>query len=57
MTRLDRILDLFEKYDALAVNHYENISDWWDVLAECRREKEKLTQELIEHGCGGRTDD
>jgi hypothetical protein len=51
MTRLDRVLKLLDKYDALAADHYENTMDWWNELAECRKEKEKLTQELIEHGC------
>ena len=54
MTRLDRILSLFESYDRLA-----NLIINDDVcrfiapsrLEELRKEKEKLTKELIEHGC------
>ena len=49
MTRLERILDLFEKDDKLAAM---NTSIFGIVrLEELRIEKEKLTQELIEHGC------
>ena len=53
MTRLDRLLKLLEDYDALAANHYENNQYLvgYDILLELRKEKEKLTQELIEHGC------
>lgn len=53
MTRLDRVLRLLEDYDALAANRYENHQYLlgYDILLELREEKEKLTQELIEHGC------
>jgi hypothetical protein len=53
MTRLDRVLKLLEEYDALAANHYENNQYLvgYDILLELRKEKQKLTQELIEHGC------
>ena len=53
MTRLDRVLKLLEEYDALAANHYENHQYLlgYDILLELRKEKDQLTQELIEHGC------
>ena len=53
MTRLDRVLKLLEDYDALTANHYENHQYLlgYDILFELRKEKETLTQELIEHGC------
>ena len=53
MTRLDRLLKLLEDYDNLAACHYENkvYLVGHDILMRLREEKEKLTQELIEHGC------
>ena len=54
MTRLDRVLNLLEQYDQLASsavhNECEQIAaeSWLDII---RRDKEKLTKELIEHGC------
>lgn len=53
MTRLDRVLNLFERYDRLAQAgaEYHNSMYSRHLLAELRAEKKKLTQELIEHGC------
>jgi hypothetical protein len=53
MTRLDRLLKLLEEYDSLVANHYENHQYLvgYDILLELRKEKDQLTQELIEHGC------
>ena len=49
MTRLDRILKLLEDYDRFAyLNSNKNTESYLEKL---RSEKEKLTQELIEHGC------
>jgi hypothetical protein len=54
MTRLDRVLKLLKDYDNLVLVMYlgevpvELIPPYLDKL---RKEKEKLTQELIEHGC------
>ena len=54
MTRLDRTLNLLERYDELLettiVSHYKGAYGEL-LLAELRAEKEKLTKELIEHGC------
>lgn len=53
MTRLDRVLNLLEAYDELIDIAIPN--DVCEYLAPnieaMREEKEKLTQELIEHGC------
>jgi hypothetical protein len=54
MTRLDRVLELLEKYDALAsvaLRAYHNGTYGLVMLADLRKEKDQLTQELIEHGC------
>lgn len=54
MTRLDRVLELFEQYDALAsiaLRAYSNSTYGLLKLEELKKEKELLTQELIEHGC------
>jgi len=54
MTRLDRVLDLLQKYDdilSVALRAYHNGTYGFTILAELREEKEKLTKELIEHGC------
>ena len=54
MTRLARVIDLLERYDGLAVagvNCHPNSSFAALLLKELREEKEKLKQELTEHGC------
>ena len=57
MTRLDRVLTLLNKYDSLVEvtlalpSDHEDKMVGLDLLASLRKEKEKLTQELIEHGC------
>ena len=55
MTRLDRVLKLLEDYDDLAVIALSKPcpdKQWCEpMLAYLRKEKEALTQELIEHGC------
>ena len=57
MTRLDRVLNLLDKYDglvmvALSLQGCEFYGTFgYSILADLRKEKEKLTQELIEHGC------
>lgn len=53
MTRLDRILELFEEYElvirlAVPNDTTKSIARWLERL---RAEKDQLTQELIEHGC------
>lgn len=53
MTRLDRVLDIFDRYDKL-ISIYIDPSDETiskRELGELRRDKDALTQELIEHGC------
>lgn len=53
MTRLDRVLELFHDYDDL-LDYYVQRSNHIPshvALERLRAEKEKLTQELIEHGC------
>jgi hypothetical protein len=53
MTRLERILDLLNKYDGLAeasVKSHNSILGCI-MLKDLREEKEKLTKELIEYGC------
>ena len=53
MTRLDRLLDLLNAYDNLAACHFESKEYLvgHDILMRLREEKEKITQELIKHGC------
>ena len=53
MTRLERIIKLLDRYDSLAAAGVKshNSSFGEVVLEELRQEKEKLTKELIEHGC------
>lgn len=53
MTRLDRVLTLLDDYDGLidAVASDEVRKCIAPKLEDMRVEKEKLTQELIEHGC------
>ena len=53
MTRLDRVLELFEQYELVIHLAVQNdttraITPW---LERIRKEKDQLTQELIEHGC------
>ena len=49
MTRLDRVLKLLEDYDRFAYLLSTPNAEFY--LEQLRKEKEKLTQELIEHGC------
>ena len=49
MTRLDRVLKLLDDYDNLANLITDVICR--SRLEKLRQEKEKLAQELIEHGC------
>lgn len=54
MTRLDRVLALLERYDRLVADIFFEEIDWGAIsgtLIELRKEKDQLTQELIEHGC------
>jgi hypothetical protein len=56
MTRLDRVLKVFHDYDVLIALTLNNEGKYFDtveraVLDSIRDEREKLTQELIEHGC------
>ena len=54
MTRLDRVLKLLEDYDRLADLIIDDVvcrSIAPSRLDELRKEKDQLTQELIEHGC------
>lgn len=56
MTRLDRVLDLLESYDRLSATALENCYGFKQelftgLLDDLREKKEKLTKELIEHGC------
>lgn len=54
MTRLERVLNLLNKYDGLAeagVKSHPTSSFGQVLLDELREEKEKLAKELIEHGC------
>ena len=54
MTRLDRLLKLLEDYDRLVADIFFGNIEWGCIsgsLIDLRKEKEKLTQELIEHGC------
>lgn len=54
MTRLDRVLKLLERYDYLVLQLFcdDVEKDYaWYHLEYLRKEKEQLTQELIEHGC------
>jgi hypothetical protein len=53
MTRLDRVLNLLERYDkfaTLGVCSHQSLLGY-KMLVELRKEKAQLTQELIEHGC------
>ena len=53
MTRLDKILNIFDRYDKL-ISIYIDPSDETiskRELDELREDRDVLTQELIEHGC------
>ena len=53
MTRLDRVLNIFDRYDKL-ISIYIDPSDetiFKRELDELREDKAALAQELIEHGC------
>ena len=57
MTRLDRVLKLLEEYDdlaAVALNNYCVGQDCRKMLIYLRQEKEKLRQELTDHGYRGK---
>jgi hypothetical protein len=53
MTRLERVVDLLNKYDNFAEACVKSfcLTPMVDIIKELREEKEKLTKELIEHGC------
>ena len=57
MTRLDRVLNLLDRYDymvdvALSVpGSMEDKMVVSSMMMPLRQEKDQLTQELIEHGC------
>ena len=57
MTRLDRVLNLLERYDSFVEAVFSLTSPTecetlgYDILVSLRKEKDQLTQELIEHGC------
>lgn len=53
MTRLERILDLLNKYDGLAAAGVNSHNSEFGriVLKDLREEKEKLTRELTAYGC------
>ena len=57
MTRLDRLLNLLDRYEYLvdvAISIPGSMEDKMVVrsmLMPLRKEKDQLTQELIEHGC------
>lgn len=54
MTRLGRVLKLLEDYDRLVADIFFGEIEWGAIsgtLIELRNEKEKLTKQLIEHGC------
>ena len=55
MTIIDRVLKLLEQYDRLAGRIIDVEEMYWSSapseLEELRKEKDQLTQELIEHGC------
>lgn len=53
MTRLDRVLNIFDRYDKL-VSIYIDPSDKTiskRELDELREDRDVVTKELIEHGC------
>ena len=54
MTRLDRVLTLLERYDRLVSDIFCGEIEWGEIsgtLIDLRNEKDKLTKQLIEHGC------
>ena len=53
MTRLERILDIFDRYDKLAESGVESHDSEFGrvLLREIRAQRDQLTKELIEHGC------
>ena len=53
MTRLERVLDLIDNYDVFAEACIRSfgVPSMIEFITELREEKEKLTKELIEHGC------
>lgn len=54
MTRLDRVLELLDAYDALlsvALRAYSTSTYGFLMIEELRKEKAKLTKELIEQDC------
>ena len=53
MTRLERVLDLLDNYDTFAEACIRSfgVPSMIEFITELREEKEKLTKELIEHGC------
>ena len=52
MTRLDRVLKLLDTYDE-CLEYYTKDDDMvgYMTLERLRKEKNQLTQELIEHDC------
>ena len=53
MTRLDRLLNLLERYDGLALAGLSSHNSEFGrlLLKELREERERLIKELVEHGC------
>lgn len=53
MTRLERVLNILNRYDSLAAAGIESRNSEFGklLLKELREEKDKLTKELTEHGC------
>ena len=56
MARLERVLDLLESYDRLSATALANCHGFKQelftgLLEDLREKKEKLTEELIAHGC------
>ena len=56
MTRLDRIIKVFNDYDLLITLILSNENKYFDtveraVLNSIRENRDKLKEELIEHGC------
>ena len=50
MTRLAQLLYNYHIFEGVCAEHLD-IQDKEAFLEKLRKEKEKLTQELIEHGC------
>ena len=53
MTRLERVLEIFERYDKLAEIGVKSHSSALGqaMLTEIRAAKDQLVAELVEHGC------